>query len=124
VGRQRAGLVPLQPLVNDRLWHLPDRAQLLDAKGNVREGVARERDVPAGFTPDMLATFEREPELGEVVALHLLESHFTKGFIRVFDDKTLAFADFRGNREIITQGNLAENPKAYIIAIDYLRRNG
>ena len=45
-----------------------------------------------------------------------------KGFIRVLDDKTLAFADFRGNREYITQGNLAENPKAHIIAIDYLRR--
>jgi hypothetical protein len=45
-------------LVDDRLWHLPDRAQLLDANGNVREGVARERDAPAGFTPDVLATFE------------------------------------------------------------------
>jgi len=45
-----------------------------------------------------------------------------KGFIRVLDDKTLAFADFRGNREYITQGNLAENPKAHIIAIDYGRR--
>jgi hypothetical protein len=38
-------------LVNDGLWQLPDRAQLLDAKGNVREEIARERDVPAGFTP-------------------------------------------------------------------------
>ena len=45
-----------------------------------------------------------------------------KGFIRVFDQKTLAFADFRGNREYVTQGNLAENPQAFIIAIDYLRR--
>lgn len=45
-----------------------------------------------------------------------------KGFIQVLDDKTLAFAEFRGNREYITQGNLAENPKAFIIAIDYLRR--
>ena len=45
-----------------------------------------------------------------------------KGFIRVLDDKTLAFADFRGNRQYITQGNLAENSKAFIIAIDYVRR--
>jgi predicted pyridoxine 5'-phosphate oxidase superfamily flavin-nucleotide-binding protein len=45
-----------------------------------------------------------------------------KGFIQVLDEKTLAFADFRGNRQYITQGNLAENPKAFIIAVDYLRR--
>jgi hypothetical protein len=45
-----------------------------------------------------------------------------KGFIRVLDDKTLAFADYHGNRQYITQGNLAENPRAFIIAIDYLRR--
>jgi hypothetical protein len=67
---------PYGRLVNDGLWHLPARAQLLDAKGDVREGVARERDAPAGFTPDVLATFERVPELIDVVALHLLESHF------------------------------------------------
>ena len=70
---------PYGRLVNDGLWHLPDRAQLLDANGNVREGVARERDAPAGFTPDVLATFEREPELIDVVALHLLERHFAPG---------------------------------------------
>ena len=45
-----------------------------------------------------------------------------KGFIRVLDEKTLAFADYRGNRQYVTQGNLAENPKAFIIAIDYLHR--
>ena len=45
-----------------------------------------------------------------------------RGFIQVLDEKTLAFADFRGNRQYITQGNLAENPKAFIIAVDYLRR--
>jgi uncharacterized protein len=45
-----------------------------------------------------------------------------KGFIQVLDERTLAFADFRGNRQYITQGNLAENPKAFIIAIDYRRR--
>jgi hypothetical protein len=70
---------PYGRLVNDGLWHLPARAQLLDAKGNVREGVARERDAPAGFTADVLATFEREPELIDVVALHLLEHHFAPG---------------------------------------------
>jgi predicted pyridoxine 5'-phosphate oxidase superfamily flavin-nucleotide-binding protein len=42
-----------------------------------------------------------------------------KGFLRVLDEKTIAFADFAGNRQYITQGNLAENPKAYLFLIDY-----
>ena len=44
------------------------------------------------------------------------------GFLKVIDEKTLAFADFAGNRQYITQGNLAENAKAYIFLIDYLNR--
>jgi hypothetical protein len=44
------------------------------------------------------------------------------GFLRVLDDKTLAFADFAGNRQYLTLGNLAENPKAYLFLIDYLNR--
>jgi predicted pyridoxine 5'-phosphate oxidase superfamily flavin-nucleotide-binding protein len=44
------------------------------------------------------------------------------GFLRVLDDKTIAFADFRGNRQFITQGNLAENPKAFLFLIDYAQR--
>jgi uncharacterized protein len=44
------------------------------------------------------------------------------GFLRVLDPKTFAFADFRGNRQYITLGNLAENPKAYLFLIDYAHR--
>ncbi|MGL5165672.1 MAG: pyridoxamine 5'-phosphate oxidase family protein [Afipia sp.] len=44
------------------------------------------------------------------------------GFIKILDKTTLAFADFRGNRQYITQGNLTENPKAYIFLIDYVNR--
>ena len=36
------------------------------------------------------------------------------GFLKVIDDRTLAFADFGGNRQYITLGNLAENPKAFL----------
>jgi hypothetical protein len=45
------------------------------------------------------------------------------GFLRVLDERTLAFADFRGNRQFITQGNLAENPKAHLFLIDYSTRH-
>ena len=44
------------------------------------------------------------------------------GFLRVLDDKTIAFADFTGNRQYITAGNLADNPKAYLFLIDYAHR--
>jgi uncharacterized protein len=40
----------------------------------------------------------------------------------VLDDRTIAFADFAGNRQYITQGNLADNPKAHLFLIDYAHR--
>ena len=45
-----------------------------------------------------------------------------KGFLRVLDEKTLAFADFSGNRQYITTGNLAENARAFIFLMDYANR--
>ena len=42
-----------------------------------------------------------------------------KGFLKVLDDHTLAFADFSGNRQYITVGNLLENNKAFIFLMDY-----
>ena len=44
------------------------------------------------------------------------------GFVKVLDETTLAFADFKGNRQYISQGNLAENNKAYLFLMDYANR--
>ena len=44
------------------------------------------------------------------------------GFLRVLDESTIAFADFRGNRQFISSGNLLENPKAHLFLIDYRHR--
>jgi uncharacterized protein len=44
------------------------------------------------------------------------------GFLHVIDERTLGFADFKGNRQYITTGNLAENSRAYIIVMDYAQR--
>jgi uncharacterized protein len=44
------------------------------------------------------------------------------GFLRVLDQNTLAFADFRGNRQYISLGNLAENNRAALILMDYPHR--
>ena len=45
-----------------------------------------------------------------------------KGFVRILDKRTLAFADFSGNRQYLTQGNLSENAKAHIFVMDYAHR--
>ena len=45
-----------------------------------------------------------------------------KGFIKVLDKNTIAFADYSGNRQYLTQGNLSENPKAHIFVMDYAHR--
>ncbi|UGY19350.1 pyridoxamine 5'-phosphate oxidase family protein [Bradyrhizobium septentrionale] len=45
-----------------------------------------------------------------------------KGFIKVLDKHSIAFADYSGNRQFITQGNLSENPKAYIFVMNYAYR--
>jgi predicted pyridoxine 5'-phosphate oxidase superfamily flavin-nucleotide-binding protein len=42
-----------------------------------------------------------------------------KGFIKVIDEKTLALADFAGNRQYISLGNLSENDKAHLFLMDY-----
>lgn len=44
------------------------------------------------------------------------------GFLRVLDSKTIDFVDFAGNRQYITSGNLADNPRAYLFLIDYMLR--
>jgi predicted pyridoxine 5'-phosphate oxidase superfamily flavin-nucleotide-binding protein len=45
-----------------------------------------------------------------------------KGFVKILDKHTLAFTDYAGNRQYITQGNLSENTKAYIFVMDYAHR--
>jgi len=44
------------------------------------------------------------------------------GFLKVVDEKTLAFADYRGNRQYISVGNLAADGRAALILMDYARQ--
>lgn len=44
------------------------------------------------------------------------------GFLKVLDEHTIGFADFSGNRQFITQGNLADNDQALLFLIDYMMR--
>jgi predicted pyridoxine 5'-phosphate oxidase superfamily flavin-nucleotide-binding protein len=45
-----------------------------------------------------------------------------KGFIKILDKNTIAFTDYAGNQQYLTQGNLTENPKAHIFIMDYAHR--
>jgi uncharacterized protein len=45
-----------------------------------------------------------------------------RGFIKVLDKSTIAFTDYAGNQQYLTQGNLSENPKAHIFIMDYAHR--
>lgn len=45
-----------------------------------------------------------------------------QGLLQVLDESTLGFADFAGNQQFISTGNLAENPKAFLFLIDYVNR--
>lgn len=44
------------------------------------------------------------------------------GFVRVLDERTLAFADFAGNRQFVSVGNLLENDRAFLFFMDYANR--
>lgn len=45
-----------------------------------------------------------------------------KGFLKVIDERTLGFADFGGNRQYISVGNLSENSKAFLFLMDYVNQ--
>jgi predicted pyridoxine 5'-phosphate oxidase superfamily flavin-nucleotide-binding protein len=44
------------------------------------------------------------------------------GFLHVLDDHAIGFLDLAGNRQYLTIGNLAENPRVCLIVVDYPRR--
>jgi predicted pyridoxine 5'-phosphate oxidase superfamily flavin-nucleotide-binding protein len=79
------------------------------------------------ITPDLAEFIERQASLflGTASAAgqpYIQHRGGPPGFLKVLDDKTLGFADFAGNRQYITLGNLTENPKAFIFLIDYRNR--
>src|SRR5882757_11295921 len=92
---------------------------------------AYDRKIEAGFpdtvTPE-LAAFIAEQDtafLGTASsdgAPYIQHRGGPKGFIKVVDERTLGFADYRGNRQFITLGNLSENDRAYLFLLDFSRR--
>jgi len=102
---------------------------LQEARGS-RASYARMED-HGGFrtaiTPDL------QDFLAEIDTAYLATSNATgqpyaqhrggpKGFIQVIDDHTLGFADFSGNRQYVTTGNLVDNDKAFLFLMDYAHK--
>jgi uncharacterized protein len=79
------------------------------------------------ITPDLAAFIEAQTSVFLATANaegqpYIQHRGGPAGFLRVLDDRTIGFVDFAGNRQYITQGNLADNPKAYLFLIDYAQR--
>ena len=90
----------------------------MEAKGSDRTHIdAGLADFIAGMRSFYLATASRD---GQPYIQH---RGGPPGFLRVLDETTLGFADFTGNRQYISTGNLAENPKAMLFLMDYATRH-
>ncbi len=88
-----------------------------EARGGFRTVVDEDlADFLAGVDTAYLATANLD---GQPYAQH---RGGPRGFIRVLDDHTLAFADYSGNRQYISTGNLADNDKAFLFLMDYAHR--
>jgi len=107
----------------------PPAARLAQAERGSARGY--EKKIVAGFpdrvTPD-LASFIAELDtaflatVSESGAPYIQHRGGPKGFIKVIDERTLGFADYAGNRQYITLGNLAGNDRAFLFLLDFTNR--
>ncbi len=82
---------------------------------------------PTTVTPDLAATIVGTTSFYMATSTpdgqpYIQHRGGPKGFLRVIDETTLGFADFAGNRQYITTGNLADNPRAFLFLMDYVNR--
>ncbi len=82
---------------------------------------------PDRVTPE-LAKFLAEQDTAFLATVsaegapYILHRGGPKGFIKIVDDRTLGFADYRGNRQYITLSNLEGNDRAFLFVLDFARR--
>ena len=89
----------------------------MEARGGFRTGVTPElAEFLAGVDTAYLATASAA---GQPYAQH---RGGPPGFIRVVDLETLGFAEYAGNRQYVTAGNLGENSRAFLFLMDYAHR--
>jgi predicted pyridoxine 5'-phosphate oxidase superfamily flavin-nucleotide-binding protein len=90
-----------------------------------------EKRIAAGFpdrvTPDLAAFLAEQDQAflataSAAGAPYIQHRGGPKGFIKVVDERTLGFADYAGNRQYITLGNLSENDRAHLFLLDHASR--
>ena len=102
----------------------------MQARRGSREAYAK-MEARGGFqtklTPDLIA-FLTEVDSAYLATANAAGQPYVrhrggpKGFICALDGTTLGFADYAGNRQYITLGNLAENDQAFLFLMDYAHR--
>jgi uncharacterized protein len=117
------------PMSNNSDIVFPLAARRVQAeRGSAR---AYEKRIAGGFPDGVtgeLAAFIGELDTAFLATVSATDAPYIqhrggpKGFIKVLDDKTLAFADYAGNRQYITISNLAENDRAYLFLLDFAER--
>ncbi|MCW5691230.1 MAG: pyridoxamine 5'-phosphate oxidase family protein [Pseudolabrys sp.] len=113
---------------NASIVFTPAVQQAQAERGSARAYAQRvEEGFPDRVTPE-LAAFIAEQDTAFLAtatkdgAPYIQHRGGPKGFIKAIDDKTLGFADYRGNRQYITLANLSENDRAYLFLLDPARR--
>ena len=96
-------------------------------KGSRETFAGRAGAWPTEITPDLAALIEAQVSvfLGTASAdgePYIQHRGGPAGFLKVLDPCTIAFADFAGNRQYITQGNLSENPRAILFVMDFMQK--
>ena len=96
-------------------------------KGSRHAYAGRAGDWPTEITPDLAAFVEAQISvfLGTASAdghPYIQHRGGPPGFLKVLDPHTIGLADFTGNRQYITQGNLAENPHAILFLMDFMQK--
>lgn len=81
----------------------------------------------ATITPDLAAFIEAQTSVFLATANaqgqpYIQHRGGPAGFLKVLDEQVIGFADFSGNRQFITQGNLEDNDRAFLFLIDYRLR--
>jgi predicted pyridoxine 5'-phosphate oxidase superfamily flavin-nucleotide-binding protein len=103
-----------------------DRVKAVQERKGSRKGYAR-MEMAGEITSDLAAFLAERDSFYLATASadgqpYIQHRGGPKGFLKVLDEKHLAFADYKGNRQFISTGNLEENPKVALFLMDYANR--
>lgn len=120
---------PIEPTVPSDVAFSEAVKRVQERKGS--RAMLAQRDETRGFgtaiTPDLKAFIEMQVSVYLATASaegqpYIQHRGGPEGFLRVLDPFTIGFADFAGNRQYITLGNVSENAKAHLFLMDYMQK--